>query len=101
MHMLDCVSMTWVTIQAKGDIPSPRYGHALAVLGNQMLLSGGADNQTPFSDLYVLDLGEQLVLCCHPLKCSPCNLQIHSCGGRYANKAQKATQRQRESAIIP
>jgi hypothetical protein len=44
----------------KGDIPSPRAGHAMAtfsgVLGTSVVLFGGKDDNTYYNDFYILDI---------------------------------------------
>ncbi|XP_061837041.2 uncharacterized protein [Nerophis lumbriciformis] len=50
----------WLEKEMKGQVPSPRYGHALAVAGNIAFLFGGASNITQedspvyFNDFYML-----------------------------------------------
>lgn len=57
LYELDLSTMEWRALQASGDPPSPRYGHAVVIVGNKMLLYGGTDGASTFGDLYVLDLG--------------------------------------------
>ncbi|XP_040915701.1 rab9 effector protein with kelch motifs [Toxotes jaculatrix] len=50
----------WLEKEMRGEAPSPRYGHALAVAGNVAFLFGGAssinqkDNLVYFNDFYML-----------------------------------------------
>jgi hypothetical protein len=46
-------------IEASGDIPPPRSGHAMCQFGRHLLLFGGIDfeNEAIYNDLYTLNLG--------------------------------------------
>jgi hypothetical protein len=50
---------TWNKIEANGDVPVPRGGHAMAPYGRFVFLFGGLDfaEEAVYNDLYVLDTG--------------------------------------------
>ncbi|XP_034048004.1 rab9 effector protein with kelch motifs [Thalassophryne amazonica] len=57
----------WVDKQVRGDAPSPRHGHALAVAGNIAFVFGGVsdinqDNIVYFHDFYMLTVSPDKVL---------------------------------------
>ncbi len=46
-------------IEAAGDVPPPRSGHACCAFGKNMFLFGGIDfeNEAVYNDLYILNTG--------------------------------------------
>jgi N-acetylneuraminic acid mutarotase len=47
--------MQWREVQAQGDWPSRRSGHAAAVVGSKIYMFGGKDEQGRLlNDLYIL-----------------------------------------------
>jgi N-acetylneuraminic acid mutarotase len=48
--------MTWTKLEAKGDLPSPRWGHTLTPVGKRLILFGGETiGGQKLSEVYVLD----------------------------------------------
>lgn len=43
VHQLHFATLQWKKIDAKGDIPSARYGHSACVYGSEMFVFGGHD----------------------------------------------------------
>lgn len=41
VHALSLSELTWHRLRVQGEIPSPRFGHTLAPLGNSLILFGG------------------------------------------------------------
>ena len=54
--LLSLDSLTWVTIQTFGDIPSPRCFHAAEVLENSLIIMGGIGTEVINSKLYILEI---------------------------------------------
>jgi len=56
---LDLENFRWTKCEQKGNIPSPRLGHASAIIDNKMYIFGGRTNIKPLermNDLFCLDL---------------------------------------------
>jgi hypothetical protein len=68
LHTLDCNDLSAKYIQTRGDIPSPRLGHAVAIISELLIVWGGNTNagrpagalttRDLDNGLYVLNLGE-------------------------------------------
>eukprot|EP01060_Flectonema_neradi_P020096 TRINITY_DN27632_c0_g1_i1.p1 TRINITY_DN27632_c0_g1~~TRINITY_DN27632_c0_g1_i1.p1 ORF type:complete len:397 (+),score=72.87 TRINITY_DN27632_c0_g1_i1:73-1191(+) len=57
----DTVTNTFTRpLKYSGTAPSPRYGHAACSFGSQLFIHGGySTDDTPLSDLFVIDLSQQ------------------------------------------
>ncbi|KAF1887173.1 hypothetical protein Lal_00040770 [Lupinus albus] len=53
--ILDTTQNCWKLLQCGGSVFPPRHRHAAAVMGSNIYVFGGLDNDTMFSSLYVLD----------------------------------------------
>lgn len=51
-------------IEASGDVPPSRSGHACCAFGKNMFLFGGIDfeNEAVYNDLYVLNTGNEMIV---------------------------------------
>ncbi|KAK3009434.1 hypothetical protein RJ639_013183, partial [Escallonia herrerae] len=49
-------SENWMVLSITGDIPTPRFNHAAAVIGNKMVVVGGESGNGLLEDVQVLDL---------------------------------------------
>uniref|UniRef100_A0A061SA78 Acyl--binding domain-containing protein 4-like n=1 Tax=Tetraselmis sp. GSL018 TaxID=582737 RepID=A0A061SA78_9CHLO len=58
LHVLDVEDMSWSVPAAAGQAPSPRAGHAAAMLGNMWYIAGGGNNTTGCRDMVALDVSE-------------------------------------------
>ncbi|KAK9821109.1 hypothetical protein WJX81_006949 [Elliptochloris bilobata] len=57
LHALDTHTMTWSQPAVTGTAPSPRAGHAGALLGDTWYVAGGGNNASGCTDMLALDLG--------------------------------------------
>ncbi|KAI2660208.1 hypothetical protein H4Q32_025929 [Labeo rohita] len=56
LMMFNTVSLNWMPIKTTGALPSTRYDHSLAVVGEQIFLFGGcSEDGTQIKDLYALN----------------------------------------------
>ncbi|KAK1387613.1 Acyl-CoA-binding domain protein [Heracleum sosnowskyi] len=56
LHMFDLKSLTWLPLQSKGNVPSPRFNHVAALHEDKtLLIFGGATKSRTLNDLYSLD----------------------------------------------
>jgi UDP-N-acetylglucosamine:LPS N-acetylglucosamine transferase len=51
--------MRWERVSSSGNIPPARGYHTMNIVDHNLLVFGGSDGQECFSDLHVLDLGNQ------------------------------------------
>ncbi|KAG8363835.1 hypothetical protein BUALT_Bualt19G0063500 [Buddleja alternifolia] len=56
LHVLDLQTMEWSRPTQKGEIPSPRAGHAGATVGENWFIVGGGDNKSGVSATVVLNM---------------------------------------------
>eukprot|EP00899_Mesostigma_viride_P010163 jgi/Mesvir1/19148/Mv01171-RA.1 len=56
LHLLDILTMSWLTPVCKGPPPRPRAGHAGAVIGDCWFITGGGDNAQGVVDTICLDM---------------------------------------------
>ena len=49
--------LTWAKLEFEGDVPAPRYDHAVAMVNSEMHLFGGASQTGPVTGQAVLDVG--------------------------------------------
>ena len=45
MDMFDCLSYQWSSVNHKGAIPSPRWGHTCEVIDKRLYLVGGTNTK--------------------------------------------------------
>lgn len=57
-HLFDGETGMWHNVQCSGELPQPRYGHSVTLVGNRMFLFGGKGAATLFRDIFFLDLEE-------------------------------------------
>lgn len=52
-------SPSWKVVEAQGDVPNARSGHAVCSIGKYMLLHGGINyvEEVAYNDFYILDTG--------------------------------------------
>ncbi len=59
-----------ILLKTSGEVPSPRYGHGAALIGNTLLICGGKglsdENLLSHSSLYLLSLGTSHILMSSP-----------------------------------
>lgn len=56
LHMFDLKSLTWLPLQSKGTVPSPRSNHVAALHEDKtLIIFGGATKSRTLNDLYSLD----------------------------------------------
>lgn len=60
----DVKSSSWKVVEARGDVPNARSGHAVCSIGKYMLLHGGINyiEEIAYNDFYILDTGN-FILC--------------------------------------
>ncbi|OIW17494.1 hypothetical protein TanjilG_22606 [Lupinus angustifolius] len=56
LHVLDMQTMKWSPPTQKGDVPTPRAGHAGVTVGENWFIVGGGDNKSGVSDTVVLNM---------------------------------------------
>ncbi|KAM7482151.1 hypothetical protein LguiB_006734 [Lonicera macranthoides] len=56
LHVLDLQTMEWSRPAQKGEIPSPRAGHAGVTIGESWFIAGGGDKNSGVSDTIVLNM---------------------------------------------
>lgn len=56
LFVFDTQTLTWSKPEVEGPVPTPRAGHAAAVLGQVMLVVGGGNNNAGCADMYTMDL---------------------------------------------
>jgi hypothetical protein len=63
VYCLDLDSLFWVKLSAPNDIcPSPRLGHSLTALDDNMYCFGGMDQKEMYGDMYKFNLGNFLFM---------------------------------------
>merc|ERR1712110_1197712 len=73
----------WTEVQCEGDAPDARWGHAMVMLDQKLVMFGGSALGTCFNDVWVFDTQDEPVWQCvsmHP-SCSsePEGRAGHSC----------------------
>lgn len=56
LHVFDTAANAWTNQTLKGDTPSARHGHVMAVIGSKLFLHGGMAGSVFYDDLFVVDL---------------------------------------------
>ncbi|XP_019423023.1 PREDICTED: acyl-CoA-binding domain-containing protein 4-like isoform X8 [Lupinus angustifolius] len=56
LHVLDMQTMKWSPPTQKGDVPTPRAGHAGVTVGENWFIVGGGDNKSGVSETVVLNM---------------------------------------------
>ncbi|KAI3848239.1 hypothetical protein MKX03_003517 [Papaver bracteatum] len=56
LHVLDMQTMEWSKPTQKGELPTPRAGHAGATVGENWFIVGGGDNKSGVSETIVLNM---------------------------------------------
>lgn len=56
----DIINKRWT-----GSIPPKRYGHTILAIHNGFIVFGGADESTPYSDIWRFNLGRHI----HDISC--------------------------------
>ena len=56
VHCFDATSLSWTTLNIKGDSPKPRHGHVTVAIGNKVFIHGGMAGANFYNDLHVLNL---------------------------------------------
>jgi host cell factor len=56
-HLFDAETCTWHNVKCSGELPAPRYGHSVALVGSRMFVFGGkGEGGALFRDVHFLDL---------------------------------------------
>eukprot|EP01119_Soliformovum_irregulare_P014698 TRINITY_DN4038_c0_g1_i2.p1 TRINITY_DN4038_c0_g1~~TRINITY_DN4038_c0_g1_i2.p1 ORF type:complete len:458 (+),score=120.94 TRINITY_DN4038_c0_g1_i2:144-1376(+) len=55
MYTINIDTGEWQDVQQQGNIPDPRYGHTMIVMGTQLILSGGRGTQF-FNDVCIFNM---------------------------------------------
>ncbi|CAG9313552.1 unnamed protein product [Blepharisma stoltei] len=55
IYMLNIENWEWSKIEATGQVPEPRTGHAACVIGSKLLIFGGCSNNTQFNSCHLFD----------------------------------------------
>jgi len=72
LRVLDLEEMKWLSCEASGMLPSPRWGHGAANIGHGLYIFGGRDKYRIHADLYRLDLKNLVWVSVHsPTEVSP------------------------------
>mmetsp|Transcript_108514 Transcript_108514/g.315589 ORF Transcript_108514/g.315589 Transcript_108514/m.315589 type:complete len:339 (-) Transcript_108514:616-1632(-) len=58
VHVFDAESSTWHLVNCRGELPAPRYGHTVELVGSRMFLFGGKGEGGVMRDIHFLDLVE-------------------------------------------
>uniref|UniRef100_A0A5S6Q3J5 Kelch domain-containing protein 10 n=1 Tax=Trichuris muris TaxID=70415 RepID=A0A5S6Q3J5_TRIMR len=56
LHVLSLNTLTWRRLNCIGTIPTPRYGHAMAIVNGVLYMCGGTDGHEFSMDVYSLPL---------------------------------------------
>ncbi|KAK1319724.1 Acyl-CoA-binding domain-containing protein 4 [Acorus calamus] len=56
LHVLDLQNMEWSRPTQRGEIPSPRAGHAGVTIGENWFIAGGGNNKSGVSETVVLNM---------------------------------------------
>lgn len=56
VHCFDATSLSWTTLNIRGDSPKPRHGHVTVAVGNKVFIHGGMAGANFYNDLHVLNL---------------------------------------------
>ncbi|MCL7028603.1 hypothetical protein MKW94_020059 [Papaver nudicaule] len=56
LHVLDMQTMEWSKPTQKGELPTPRAGHAGVTIGESWFIVGGGDNKSGVSETIVLNM---------------------------------------------
>lgn len=51
----------WEQLETRGRKPTPRGYHTANLVGNVMVVVGGSDGRECFSDIWCLNLGEEVL----------------------------------------
>mmetsp|Transcript_27300 Transcript_27300/g.84190 ORF Transcript_27300/g.84190 Transcript_27300/m.84190 type:complete len:334 (+) Transcript_27300:86-1087(+) len=57
-HVLDAENRVWHNVQCSGEVPTPRYGHSVELIGSRMFVFGGRGEIGTLRDVCFLDLVE-------------------------------------------
>jgi hypothetical protein len=64
--MFSTLDFSTTLLKTSGEVPSPRFGHGAALIGNTLLICGGKgssdENLLSHSSLYLLSLGTSRIL---------------------------------------
>ena len=56
LHEYDSVNDSWSTLKTAGNVPSARFSMACTLVGNQLVVTGGASiSQSSLQEIYALD----------------------------------------------
>lgn len=55
LFVLDCETLAWSRPETSGDVPDPRDGHTMTLVGNKLMVFGGWNGRDYFSDVSSLD----------------------------------------------
>ncbi|XP_047307706.1 serine/threonine-protein phosphatase BSL3-like [Impatiens glandulifera] len=107
LHVLDLTQQKprWHRVVVQGPGPGPRYGHAMALVGQRYLMSiGGNDGKRPLADVWALDTaakpyewrklepeGEGPPPCMYATASARSDGLLLLCGGRDANSVPLAS----------
>lgn len=56
LHIFDAATKSWSQPSLQGDVPSPRHGHVMVVVGTTLYIHGGMAGMTFYDDLYAINL---------------------------------------------
>lgn len=62
LNVSDPDELTWEEWRATGDVPLQKGYHTANLVGSKMIVYGGSDGTTSFSEVHILDLGEPLIM---------------------------------------
>ncbi|MGH0185979.1 UNVERIFIED_CONTAM: hypothetical protein FKN15_019779, partial [Acipenser sinensis] len=56
VYSFDIVALTWTPVKTTGSVPSARFNHTTALLGEQIYMFGGSSAEDSYyKDIYILD----------------------------------------------
>lgn len=57
-YVLNTKSRAWHKVKCRGELPQPRYGHSVELVGSRMFIFGGRGESGVLRDMFFLDLVE-------------------------------------------
>lgn len=77
---LEVETLVWRKVRCHGDLPPPRYGHSLCMLGSRIFIFGGRTEKSKYlNDIYMLDLDTYIWAKVSTSTSSPLPRMGHTC----------------------